>query len=109
MISTHILDLVAGKPASGVIVALWRVDDDDRTKIAGGVTDSDGRIGNVDSKKKLASGTYELVFETGAYFTRKGLKSFHPHVTITFNVKASEHYHVPLLLSPYGYSTYRGS
>lgn len=111
MISTHVLDLMAGKPASGVIVTLSRVDDGEHARIAKGVTDKDGRIKKVGAKGgMLAAGVYELTFETGAYFARKGITSFHPRVTVTIAIKdVSQHYHVPLLLSPFGYVTYRGS
>jgi len=111
MISTHVLDLTAGKPASGVYVELSFVDGDERTRVAAAVTDKDGRVGSVDKKKrKLVTGVYELMFETGAYFIRRNIRSFHPRVTITFEVRdPAQHYHVPLLLSPFGYSTYRGS
>jgi len=111
MISTHVLDLVAGKPASGVIVTLSRLGDDTRTEIAKGVTDKDGRIKNVGARRGvLAAGVYELLFETGAYFARKNVRSFHPRVAITIEIRdASQHHHVPLLLSPFGYTTYRGS
>lgn len=111
MISTHVLDLMTGRPASGVVVTLSRVGEDERMPIAKGVTDKDGRIKKVGARSGvLAAGVYELTFETGAYFARKGITSFHPRVTVTIAIRdVSQHYHVPLLLSPYGYTTYRGS
>lgn len=109
MISTHVLDLMSGRPATGVIVTLARFEDDWRV-IAKGVTDKDGRVKSVGAKARLGAGIYELSFETGAYFKRKGVKCFHPWVTVTVEIRdASDDYHVPLLLSPFGYSTYRGS
>lgn len=111
MISTHVLDLSSGKPAAGVYVLLARVADGQRDKLASGVTDSDGRIKNMGRRGvKLGTGVYELTFETGAYFASKGVQSFHPVVTITIELRdTAQHYHVPLLLSPFGYTTYRGS
>ncbi len=111
MISTHVLDLSSGKPASGLFVALTRVKGEDRTPLASGVTDADGRIKNVGKKGgRIGAGVYELTFETGPYFASKGVRSFHPVVTITIGIRdASQNYHVPLLLSPFGYTTYRGS
>ena len=76
-----------------------------------GVTDSDGRVPSVLAQDTSgSSGTYRLVFETGAYFARRGVTAFYPEVAVIFEAsEAQGHYHVPLLLSPYGYSTYRGS
>ena len=110
MISTHVLDLMTGKPASGVRVTLARLDDTGWTVVGKAVTNRDGRVKAVNSARRLKAGIYELNFETGAYFKRKRVKCFHPWVTITLDVRdASDDYHVPLLLSPFGYSTYRGS
>lgn len=105
-ISTHILDTSVGRPVKGVAVTLWRLEADRQLELARGVTNDDGRV-----KPLLelipAVGAYRLVFETGAYL---GPNAFFPQVQIDFQVGAvSEHYHVPLLLSPFGYSTYRGS
>ena len=110
MISTHVLDLMSGKPAAGVRVTLARFDRDDWTVVGTAVTNRGGRVKAVNGRKRLSTGIYELSFETGAYFNKKKTKAFHPWVTITVHIRdASAHYHVPLLLSPYGYSTYRGS
>jgi 5-hydroxyisourate hydrolase len=110
-VSTHILDAVAGRPAVGVSVALTMRD-------AGGswlpveerVTDADGRIR---FGAETASGVYRLTFGTGPYFADRGIATFYPEVVITFSTVTLEgppgHCHVPLLLSPYSYSTYRGS
>ena len=105
-VSTHVLDASAGVPAGGVHVVLEGRSADGSWEVAGhAVTDGDGRArfpGNV------AAGEYRLTFGTGAYFTARGTTSFYPEVTVTFSV-ASGPYHVPLLLSPFAYSTYRGS
>ena len=79
--------------------------------IGQGMTDTDGRLGDLLPKDAtLEAATYRLTFDTGAYFSRQNIESFYPEVTIVFTVRnAGEHYHVPLLLNPYGYSTYRGS
>lgn len=109
MISTHVLDLMSGRPAAGVLVVLARLDDHAWTIVGKAKTDRDGRVKAVNTGK-LKAGIYELSFETGAYFKKKKTKAFHPWVTITFHIaSAGDHYHVPLLLSPFGYSTYRGS
>jgi 5-hydroxyisourate hydrolase len=109
MISTHVLDLMSGKPAAGVLVVLARLDDHAWTIVGKAKTNRDGRVKSV-SAKKLEAGIYELSFETGAYFQKKKTKAFHPWVTVTFHMpKGGADYHVPLLLSPFGYSTYRGS
>ena len=111
MITTHILDLSTGRPAAGVRVSLARIDRDKRTEIGTGATDADGRLKELMSAaSQMSAATYELTFETGAYFTKRGVECFHPRVTVTFEVRnAAQHYHVPLLISPFGYSTYRGS
>lgn len=111
MITTHILDVSIGKPAAGVRVTLSRVDDAARTQIGSGVTDSDGRLKNlVPSASGTNAGVFELTFEVGAYFATREIRPFYPRVTVTFEITdAKQHYHVPLLISPFGYSTYRGS
>jgi len=100
-ITTHVLDTSSGRPAAGVEAQLLR----DGTLVALGITDDDGRWTAKDSPAE--PGAYQLVFATGAYF--RGA-AFHPQVSVDFTVRdASEHHHVPLLLSPFGYTTYRGS
>ena len=108
-ISTHVLDTALGRPAAGVPVTLARAGDD--ATLGGGVTDADGRLrGLLPDGESLGSGTYRLRFDVGAYFAGTGREAFYPEVTVAFRVGAGdEHYHVPLLLNPYGYSTYRGS
>lgn len=112
MISTHILDLAAGRPAAGVRVRLYRAEP--RTgwvRLAEADTDPDGRITELlPFGVELQNGDWRLRFEVGAYFDAKGQESFYPAVDIYFTVnRPDEHHHVPLLLSPFGYSTYRGS
>ena len=111
MISTHILDLSSGKPAAGVRVVLTSVEDGHRTTVAAGVTDAHGRLQDLLPKsRKLEAEIYELTFETGTYFTTRGVFPFHPRISVTFEVTDPEqHHHVPLLISPFGYTTYRGS
>jgi 5-hydroxyisourate hydrolase len=110
-VSTHILDAVAGTPARGVSVEL-SIREDNRSwrSVETGVTDVDGRIRFAAA---TTSGVYRLTFATGLYFSNQGLVGFYPEVVITFSAVtldvAPGHYHVPLLLSPYAYSTYRGS
>jgi 5-hydroxyisourate hydrolase len=111
MITTHVLDLASGKPAAGVRVALARIDDAKRVPVGAGVTDADGRLKELVPKAaQLNAGTFELTFETGPYFRARGTEPFHPRVVVTVEITDPEqHYHVPLLISPFGYTTYRGS
>lgn len=102
-LSTHVLNAVTGTPAAGIAVTLT---DRGGALLASATTDDDGRIGSLAGD--LAPGVYRLTFDTGSYFT--GTPTFYPEVTITFEVTTgSVKYHVPLLLSPFAYSTYRGS
>ncbi|MCA2978523.1 MAG: hydroxyisourate hydrolase [Myxococcaceae bacterium] len=108
-ISTHILDTTRGRPARGVSVRLERLGEAGPAEVARGVTNDDGRV-----KPLLdvipAAGVYRLHFDVQAYFAALGVEAFYPTVSIDFVVKAAgEHYHVPLLLNPFGYATYRGS
>lgn len=110
-ITTHILDLASGRPASRVEVSLAVRAGEDWRMLGRGATDADGRLATL-----LAPGTilerasYRLTFAVGPYFAARQVASFYPEVEIVFAVAApAEHYHVPLLLSPFGYSTYRGS
>ena len=111
-LSTHVLDATTGRPAAGVQIRLERVVDHGWVAAGQGQTDGDGRLrlagdgGGAD----FEPGVYRITFATGPYFAARGAASFYPEVTITFEITArDEHYHVPLLLSPYAYSTYRGS
>jgi 5-hydroxyisourate hydrolase len=101
-LSTHVLDATSGRPAAGLAVRLE--DADGGSRIAEATTDADGRVGKLVAD--LEPGVYRLVFDTGAYFPQ----TFYPQVVVTFRAEGPEqHYHVPLLLSPFAYSTYRGS
>ena len=115
-ISTHVLDTSQGRPAGGVPVTLEISSARDGgahtwEPHGGGETDADGRARDLlPAGVALAAATYRLTFDTGAYFSARGVESFYPSVTVVFQIRdASQHHHVPLLLSPYGYSTYRGS
>ena len=110
-LSSHILDISTGKPAPNVDVRLmkqvngvWKLLD---TKKTG----ADGRIGEFlpNQANVKNDGTYKLIFETSPYFSSHGEKSFYPYVEVNFNIEGDKHYHVPITLSAYGYSTYRGS
>ena len=109
-LSTHVLDTAEGRPAAGVRVALLRARADTRwQQLAVAATDADGRIREFALPEPLAAGDHRLVFDTGAYLEARGAAVFFPRVTIDFVLREGEHHHVPLLLSPFGYSTYRGS
>ena len=109
LITTHILDTTRGKPAEGVSIVLYQ-QHREWTEVARGFTNADGRIGDLLPKEAvLPTGIYKLRFETGAYFEQLEVVTFYPFIEITFQITTGEHYHVPLLLNPFGYSTYRGS
>jgi hydroxyisourate hydrolase len=109
-ITTHILDTSAGKPAEGLHVTFEQFTNGSWHQLAKGVSDSDGRIKNLlPIEKKISNGIYRIIFDTRSYYKTKELKCFYPSVTIEFELTDDTHYHVPLLLSPFGYSTYRGS
>ena len=111
-ITTHVLDTARGRPARGVPVTLEVQDTQGGWQRLGqGRTDEDGRLRTLLSHDdKLGTGVYRLTFETGEYFAAHHTEGFYPQVSVVFEVReATQHYHVPLLLSPYGYSTYRGS
>lgn len=102
-LSTHVLDAVTGRPAAGVAVRLER----DGAVLTEAVTDADGRHRDF---AELVVGVHRLVFDTGAWFAAAGRESFYPEVCVAFTVvDPASHHHVPLLLSPFAYSTYRGS
>jgi 5-hydroxyisourate hydrolase len=108
-ISTHVLDTAGGGPAVGLDVRLERVATAGTEEIARATTDSAGRIASL-GPDFVEPGTYRLVFDTGAYHARQRGQAFFPEIAVTFAVAdGTEHYHVPLLLSPFGYTTYRGS
>lgn len=110
-ITSHVLDTSLGVPAAGLTVRLARRDDAGAvTELEERRTNADGRVADLLGGRPLAAGVYRLTFETGAYFAAEGKRCFYPRVEVVFEVDATDrHYHVPLLLSPFGYSTYRGS
>jgi 5-hydroxyisourate hydrolase len=108
-ITTHVLDSVSGRPAEGVSVRLEAGDGAGWRILASGETDADGRVSDL-GPESVAAGSYRISFDTGSYFASCGQETFYPRVTVDFEVAdESSHYHVPLLLSPFAYSTYRGS
>jgi 5-hydroxyisourate hydrolase len=111
-ITTHVLDTGRGRPAAGVPIALEvRTDPPGWAVLGRGETDADGRLRTLlPAGRALEAGIYRLTFDTAAYFESLGTEGFYPEVSVVFTiVDSGQHYHVPLLLSPYGYSTYRGS
>lgn len=110
-ITTHILDTSRGTPAAGIGVALEYFADEHWRALASGVTNADGRIPNfLPAGQMLSAGTYRLVFGTAAYLQQHHQVVFYPTVQVVFNLpEGGAHHHIPLLLSPFGYSTYRGS
>lgn len=109
-ITTHVLDTSQGCPAAGVAVELLSADSSEEEAIASGITNEDGRLTDLLGDQKLPAGNYRLKFDTENYFAEQDVESFFPSVSIDFKIDDSgQHYHVPLLLSPFGYSTYRGS
>jgi 5-hydroxyisourate hydrolase len=109
-ITTHVLDTSMGKPAKGIQIHLEEKSGSDWKLLGSGITNDDGRIADLLSKDVLLKhGIYKLTFEVKPYFDNQNLVSFYPSVTVEFEVKEDRHYHVPLLLNPFGYSTYRGS
>jgi 5-hydroxyisourate hydrolase len=102
-LSTHVLDASSGRPAAGVRVELHSLTD----HLYSSITDANGRINDLGAP---GAGVYQLVFDTGQYFFGLGVETFYPEVIVSFEItNPAAHYHVPLLLSPFGYSTYRGS
>ncbi|MDI3338440.1 hydroxyisourate hydrolase [Defluviimonas aestuarii] len=114
-LTTHVLDTARGVPAEGIAITLFRLSGEGREKIAEAVTNDDGRTDSpILPKDRFFTGTYELVFHTGAYLDATGVPPEAPRfldeIPIRFGISdPGSHYHVPLLLSPFGYSTYRGS
>ena len=114
MLTTHVLDTAHGVPAAGMRVELFAIEDDKRTLAAAAVTNSSGRCDSpLLAGDEFRTGVWELVFHTAEYFTGQGLElpdpPFLDRVSLRFGIAAAEHYHVPLLVSPWSYSTYRGS
>lgn len=110
-ITTHVLDTSKGRPGSGIQALLEQLSEGGWCEIGSGTTDQNGRISTfLPSDYKLVPGTYKLTFDTESYFGAQSTTGFYPYVQITFLItEPGQHYHVPLLLSPFGYSTYRGS
>ncbi|WP_373354814.1 hydroxyisourate hydrolase [Pseudoroseicyclus sp. CXY001] len=113
-LTTHVLDTALGKPAEGVGITLWRLEGGERVKLAGTVTNADGRTdAPILPEVEFAPGQYELVFAAGDYLRATGQAGEEPlfldEIPIRFGMSAADHYHVPLLLSPFAFSTYRGS
>ncbi|HWO26963.1 MAG TPA: hydroxyisourate hydrolase [Kofleriaceae bacterium] len=110
MITTHVLDTSAGRPGRGIAIELERAEGDAWRPVGAGQTDDDGRLRTLTPPGPVEPGTYRIRFATGAYFAALGTAGFFPVVEIQFTVAdGAQHYHVPLLLSPFGFSTYRGS
>jgi 5-hydroxyisourate hydrolase len=108
-ISTHVLDTTRGEPAAGVTVLLFRLHDNDRTIIGTGETDADGRIASL-GDGALPAGGYGLSWDVGAYYKKKGTTAFMLRATFDFEITdTTRRYHIPLLMSPFACSTYRGS
>ncbi len=109
-ITTHILDTTKGKPAEGVTIVLYGGENDEWTELARAKTNSDGRITDLLNKDDLLQyGIYKMRFETKDYFDKDQIQTFYPYVEIIFEIEPDQHYHIPLLLNPFSYSTYRGS
>ena len=109
-ITTHVLDTALGRPAKGVSISIeFSSDGVSFRELARGLTNDDGRITDL-LEGDLQAGVYRMTFDTETYFKSQGVKGFYPFVPVVFRIEQEgEHYHVPLLLNPYGYSTYRGS
>lgn len=110
-ITSHVLDTATGKPAAGVAITLYLMADSGGwAKVAQRHTDADGRVGDLLSEPAIRqAGTYRLRFAVAEYFAAEDTPGFYPYVDVVFLVRPGQHYHVPLLVSPFGYSTYRGS
>jgi 5-hydroxyisourate hydrolase len=110
-ITTHVLDTSKGRPAEGITITLQRQTGLDQwDTITTGRTNEDGRVPNfIPMDVIIEPGVYRMVFETGEYFVRHEISAFYPYVPVVFELFDTEHYHIPLLLNPFGYSTYRGS
>ena len=110
-ITTHVLDTAKGQPAEGIKISLQRSAGEGQwEEITSGVTNRDGRIADfMADDLRIQPGIYRMLFHTSAYFEKNNTKGFYPEVPVIFEITDTEHYHIPLLLSPFGYSTYRGS
>ena len=109
-ITTHVLDTALGRPAAGLAITMLAHDGERWHEIAAGTTDEDGRITDLLAPGALGAGDYRMMFDTGSYMQEAKREVFYPRVTIDFRITDSDqHYHIPLLLSPFSYTTYRGS
>ncbi|MCY3674146.1 MAG: hydroxyisourate hydrolase [Paracoccaceae bacterium] len=109
-LTTHVLDTAKGQPAAGLRISLSRITTNGNSLIREMITNSDGRTGSpILTEEEFELGEYELVFHAGEYFKDQGIAGFYEEIPIRFKLMETSHYHVPLLLSPFGYSTYRGS
>jgi 5-hydroxyisourate hydrolase len=109
-LSTHILDTAKGRPATGVKLALWQLKAGQWIEIGTGITDADGRCKTLLGASLLEAADYSIRFETGPWYKSQNLEGLYPHVAIVFTVTdPAQHYHIPLLLTANGYTTYRGS
>jgi len=111
-LTTHVLDTAAGRPAAGIAIQLAQLDDAEQWQpLAEGTTDADGRSAELMAgQSTLAPGTYRLTFQLAAYFQARQVDSFYTAIPVVFTIRSpQQHVHVPLLVSPFGYSTYRGS
>ena len=109
-ITTHVLNTATGLPASGIATTCYVQKNSQWQPVGNGITDNDGRIADLITNKTLEAGVYRLHFAVAEYFAANQQETFYPYADVVFQIKALDrHYHVPLLLSPYGYSTYRGS
>jgi 5-hydroxyisourate hydrolase len=109
-ITTHVLDTSRGRPAAGLKIELDKKSAEDWKPTGAGVTDENGRCNALLGDALLAVGTYRLTFHAGAYYKAQHVETFYSDIPVIFEVRdARTHYHVPLLISPFGYSTYRGS
>lgn len=110
-LSSHILDIFKGAPASGVSIKLEKYDEKSKlwSFVEEKITDSNGRISDFLASDKSNVGIYKLTYLTSPYFKKNNLESFYPFIEVVFQIKDNNHYHVPITLSAYGYSTYRGN
>ena len=109
-ITTHVLDISRGCPAAGMRVELQVCNGDEWSSLGIAVTDDHGRCATLMGERKLQSGSYRLLFDAGSYFKIQLKETFYSEIPIVFEIVSPEaHYHVPLLISPFGYSTYRGN
>ena len=109
-VTTHILDISKGKPAWGISVILYEQIAHEWFQLAKGLSNTEGRLNNLlEEDEELAPGVYKMSFDIKSYFNAEDIEAFYPTVEVIFEVRTMGHYHIPLLISPYGYSTYKGT